>query len=187
MEDGFPDGETVFTEHNTEPYTQHVARQQNPAHSEQERLGFSAHVGVETGALRGKLSDTPPRQEMYLPWELQAMGTTCHPPEGTPTRCCTGSSSRGGNVNWTPKHGCKAAPYARLPDHSSESVSTLLKHLSATNQTMGFTGDSLMYQLVVGFECEWLRQGWTTTHHTQVPRTNGTIGAMVWGPWKNGL
>ena len=128
-------------------------------------------VGVETGALRGKLSDTPPRQEMYLPWELQAMGTTCHPPEGTPTRCCTGSSSAGGNVHWTPNHGCKAAPYARLPDHSSESVSTLLKHLSATNQTMGFTGDSLMYQLVVGFECEWLRQGWTTTHHTQVPRT----------------
>ena len=36
----------------------------------------------------------------YAPWLIASSEGVCKPPEGVPKRCCLGSSSAGGNVNW---------------------------------------------------------------------------------------
>ena len=36
----------------------------------------------------------------YAPWLIASSEGVCQPPEGVPKRCCLGSSSAGGGVNW---------------------------------------------------------------------------------------
>ena len=36
----------------------------------------------------------------YRNWELESLDGRCSPPDGVPRRCCLGSSSAGGGVDW---------------------------------------------------------------------------------------
>ena len=95
---------------------------------------------------------------LYTEWEERSRNGTCQPPPGTPRRCCLGSGSAGGNVKydgfWT---SCTRAPYDAF-----EPIQASLPLWILHNKTITFTGDSIMYQNVVAFECAWLARGWTT-------------------------
>lgn len=111
-----------------------------------------------------------PLEQQYLPWEKASItvGTkpgVCRPPPGTPERCCIGGISYGGDVFWGPDHCNWQENFVKFKYQKPlYTVGQLMQTLSRLNLNLTFAGDSVMYQNVVGLECDWLRQGCTSTH-----------------------
>eukprot|EP00978_Attheya_sp_CCMP212_P022952 scaffold69399_cov62-Attheya_sp.AAC.1 len=122
-----------------------------------------------------------PLSQLYAPWEVASINGICQPPNGTPTRCCLGSTSAGGGVHHTPNL-CSKASYGHFPRLSSNNNShcsgtptdrqnnctgvgvgsgmdAIFDSLLRNNWTLAITGDSVMRQMAHGLECEWLRSG----------------------------
>eukprot|EP00978_Attheya_sp_CCMP212_P029934 scaffold108304_cov52-Attheya_sp.AAC.3 len=55
-----------------------------------------------------------PLSQLYAPWEVASINGICQPPNGTPTRCCLGSTSTGGGVHHKPNR-CSKASYGHFP------------------------------------------------------------------------
>eukprot|EP00978_Attheya_sp_CCMP212_P013052 scaffold32574_cov63-Attheya_sp.AAC.1 len=152
-----------------------------------------------------------PLSQLYAPWEVASINGICQPPNGTPTRCCLGSTSAGGGVHHTPNR-CSKASYGHFPRPSSNNNShcsvptdrqnnctgvgvgsgmdAIFDSLLRNNWTLAITGDSVMRQMAHGLECEWLRSGEYETvslrEETRTKRGFWRLGIAHVMEWKVG-
>ena len=127
----------------------------------------------------GLPSKDNPDHTALLPFEKESMsGTSCNPPLGTPQRCCVGATSAGGDLHWK-KGTCAGTNYNNLPPIDFSFVRTLIATLAQLNKRLVIVGDSIMYQVVAGLECTWLRAGCTAS--------NRSIKRTTSGFWKYGV
>jgi len=125
-----------------------------------------------------------PTTAIYLPFEElsltnKARPGVCHPPKGTPQRCCLGGTSSGGNVYWKPNLCNFEDNFAHVEPYETKfTISKLMVALHKHNYRLTIIGDSLMYQNTISLECGWLREGIETIskNHTKWNKNNWQYG-----------